>query len=78
MSVYELIGCGLRVPFQSLKRQVSRLFRAWSYNTIHATIEGGFTLKRIRDMIKTYSHFRIENKRLKQIFSWAILKDVQK
>ena len=40
----------------SLKLQVWRLLRARSSLTFRQTIECGFTLKLVRDMIKTYSH----------------------
>ena len=40
---------------QSLKLQISRLFRARSSLTFKATIECAFTLKSVRDMLRTYS-----------------------
>ena len=43
----------VRVPMQSLNLQIWRLLRARSLD-IQTTIECGFTLKRVRDMIKTY------------------------
>ena len=43
----------VRVPLQSLKLQISRLFRVRSFLTFQATIVCGFTLKLVRDMIKT-------------------------
>ena len=42
----------VQVPLQSLKLQISYLFRAWSSLT-QATLECRFTLKRVRDMIRT-------------------------
>ena len=45
----------LRVQLQLLKLQISRLFGARSILDIQATIEWRFTLKRVCDMIKTYS-----------------------
>ena len=45
----------VRVPLQSLKLQILHLFPARSSLTIQATIERGFTLKCVRDMIRTYS-----------------------
>ena len=45
----------VRVPLQSLKLQISRLFRARSSLTFKATIECAFTLKSVRDMLRTYS-----------------------
>ena len=47
--------CGLWVSILlSLKLQISRLFRAWSFLDIQAIIECRFTLKHVRDMIITY------------------------
>ena len=43
------------VQLQSLKLQISRLLRARSSFDIQATIECAFTLKRVRDMIRTYT-----------------------
>ena len=46
----------VRVPLQSLKLHLnSRLFRARSSLTFKATIECAFTLKSVRDMLRTYS-----------------------
>ena len=42
---------------------------------IQATIECGFTLKRVRDMTRTYSHF---GNRLKRIGITAVTGQVQK
>ena len=41
------------VQLQSLTLQISRLSKA--FLDIEATIDCGFTLKRVRDMIRTYS-----------------------
>ena len=50
----------VRVQLQSLKLQIPRLFRERnSFLDIQATIECGFTLKRVRDMIRTYSVFNL-------------------
>ena len=38
-----------------LKLQISRLFRARSSLTLRQLLKCGFTLKRVRDMIRTYS-----------------------
>ena len=40
----------VRVPLQSLKLQISRLFRATCSLTFKATLESEFTLKRVHDM----------------------------
>ena len=47
----------VRIPLLSLKLQIWRLPRARSSLTFRLTIEWGFTLKSVRDMIMTYSHF---------------------
>ena len=43
------------VQLQSLELQIPRLLRGKEFLEIQATIECGFTLKRGRDMIRTYS-----------------------
>ena len=45
----------VRIPLLSLKLQIWRLLRARSSLTFSQTIECGFTLKLVRDMIITYS-----------------------
>ena len=45
----------VRVLLQSLKLQISRLFRAKEFLDNQATIERGFTLKGVLDMMKTYN-----------------------
>ena len=44
----------IRIPLLSLKLQVWRLLQARSYLTFRQTIECRFTLKLVRDMMKTY------------------------
>ena len=46
---------GVRVPLQSLKLQILRLFLSKKSLDIQGTIDCGFTLKHVRDMIRTYS-----------------------
>ena len=52
----------VRLQLQSLKLQISFLFRARRSLTFRATIECEFTLKRVRDMIRTYSQMYRTNK----------------
>ena len=53
------------VPLQSLKLQILRLFRARSSLTFRQlTIECRFTLKHVRDMVRTYSHINDKSKLL--------------
>ena len=47
----------VRILFLSLKLQIGRLLLAMSSLTFRQTIECGFTLKLVRDMIITYSHW---------------------
>ena len=47
----------VRILFLSLKLQIGRLLLAMSSLTFRQTIEYGFTLKLVRDMIITYSHW---------------------
>ena len=59
--VYELSGCGL----ESSCRHLNFRFRACLSKEvldIQATIECGFTLKRVRDMIRTYSQMHRADK----------------
>ena len=68
------------VPLQSFLLQISRLFWARSSLTFipwHSTIECGYTLKRVRDMIKTYNpiffilkYFFNSNRKLSQKCFW--------
>ena len=65
-----MVECSLRtkwlwvlIPLQSLKLQISRLFRAGSSFHIQDTIDCRFTLKRVRDMIRTYIHLKCFRKR---------------
>ena len=46
----------VRVPLQSLKTSDFAPVSSKEFLDIQATIEPGFTLKRVRDMIRTYSH----------------------
>ena len=46
---------GVRIPFLSLKLQICRLHRARSSLIFRQTMECGFTLKLVRDIIITYS-----------------------
>ena len=49
----------IRVPMQSLKLHISRLFRATkTFLDIQATTECRFTLKCVRDIIKAYSQLK--------------------
>ena len=50
------------VQLQLLKLQISCLFRTRSSLTFRATIECGLTLKRVRDLIKTYSRMNRTDK----------------
>ena len=51
------------VPLQSLKLQILRLFRARSSLTFRQlTIECRFTLKHVRDMVRTYNHINDKSK----------------
>ena len=47
----------VRILFLSLKLQIGRLLLAMSSLTFRQTVECGFTLKLVRDMIITYSHW---------------------
>ena len=47
----------VRIPLLSLKLQIWRLFRARSFLTFRQTIECGFALKLVRDVIITYNQY---------------------
>ena len=47
----------VQVPLQSLKLQIPRLSRNCQFLDIQAAIECEFTLKRVRNMIKTYWYY---------------------
>ena len=49
----------VRIPLLSLKLQIWRLLWARSFLTFRQTIERGFTLKVVRDMIITYSQMHL-------------------
>ena len=46
----------VRIPLLPLKLQIWRLLRARSSLTLRQTLDCGFTLKLVRDMIIRYSH----------------------
>ena len=52
----------VRIPLLSLKLQIWRLLQARSSLTFRQTIECGFTLKLVRDMIITYSQMHHTDK----------------
>ena len=52
----------VRVQLQSLKSQISCLFQARSSLIFRQTIESRFTLKRVREMIKTFSQMHRTDK----------------
>ena len=52
----------VRILLQSLKFRISRLPSSKEFLHIQATIECGFTLKRVRDMIRTYSQMHPTHK----------------
>ena len=47
-----------RTRFQSDGVPIPRSSNSKEFLDIQATIEGGFTLKRVRDMTRTYSQFK--------------------
>ena len=54
--MYELSGCGLESSCSNLKTSDFVPASSKEFLDIQATIECEFTLKRVLDMIKTYSH----------------------
>ena len=55
MFVYELIGCGLNYIAVTLTSDVAPV-SSKEFLGIQSTIECGFTLKRVRDIVIIYSH----------------------
>ena len=60
--LYVIIMSRTSFPLLSLKLQIWRLLRARSSLTFRQTIECGFTLKLVRDMIITYSQMHRTDK----------------
>ena len=56
MFVYELSGCGFESGCSHLKTSDFVPASSKKFLDIQATKECGFTLKHVRDMIRTYSH----------------------
>ena len=62
----------VQMPLQSLKLQISHLFRSRHSFDTQQTIECRFTLKRVRDMIRTY----YARKQIKKNDKATVIKDI--